>query len=114
MSARSVWTSLGGPYKETDVSEIAKTTSTRTTLHDGFVSLEVKNEDEWPTRYTIYVGPREKQKQGRTRIEFAQENFAALRRLIAEAEAQGLLADATADVSLGGRSHEAPETTHES
>lgn len=65
------------------MSEITKSTAKKVTFHDGSVSLEVKHEDEWPLRYTIFVGPRDS--KTRTRLELGEENFAALQRLIAEA-----------------------------
>lgn len=65
------------------MSEITKSTTVKNTYHDGLVSLEVKHEDSWPLRFTIFVGPHEKG-VSRTRLELNVENFEALQRLIKE------------------------------
>jgi hypothetical protein len=56
----------------------------RHTYTEGVVSVEVKTEDGYGTRYTIIVGPAGNPHN--TRLELSQENWTALLGLIKELE----------------------------
>lgn len=53
---------------------------TRRVLNEGPVTLEVKQEDEYPVRYTIIVGP--EGNPHNTRLDLGVENWQALLNII--------------------------------
>ena len=60
---------------------------TKRILREEVVSLEIKKEDSYPTRYTISVGP--EGNKHNTRMDLGEENWQALLNLIEQSETEG-------------------------